>query len=65
MFGRTEAAIWLRYADSSYVATRLLWFTRLVRDSAVYGHRTLELYLKAFLISRGGRGQTWVTSLGT
>jgi hypothetical protein len=52
MFGKVPGA-WLYYADSSYVATRLLWFTGLKIDSAVYGHRTLELYLKAFLVSRG------------
>jgi hypothetical protein len=42
MFGKTEPAGWLHYADSSYVATRLLWFTNLTIDSAVYGHRTLS-----------------------
>ena len=53
MFGKAEPVTWLHYADNSYIATRLLWFTRLELDSAVYGHRTIELYLKAFLVSRG------------
>lgn len=53
MFSKAEPATWLHYADCSYVATRLLWVTHLTIDSAVYGHRTLELYLKAFLVSRG------------
>jgi hypothetical protein len=53
MFGRAEPLGWLYYADNSYVATRLLWFTGLPLDSAVYGHRTIELYIKAFLVSRG------------
>ena len=44
---------WLRYADMSYIATRLLWFTDVTLDSAVYSHRTIELYVKAFLVSRG------------
>jgi hypothetical protein len=53
MFDKTEPVVWLYYADNSYVATRLLWFTRLALDSAVYSHRTVELYLKAFLVSQG------------
>lgn len=53
MFGKAEPVGWLYYADNSYIATRLLWFTKLTMDSSVYGHRTLELYLKAFLVSRG------------
>lgn len=53
MFGKAEPRGWLYYADNSYVAARLLWFTRLHLDSAVYGHRTIELYIKAFLVSRG------------
>jgi hypothetical protein len=57
MFGKAEPVGWLYYADSSYVVTRLLWFTKLTIDSAVYSHRTLELYVKAFLISRGVEGK--------
>jgi len=53
MFGKAEPLGWLYYADNSYVATRLLWFSGLRLDSAVYGHRTIELYVKAFLVSRG------------
>ncbi len=52
-FGKREPVAWLHYADSSYIATRLLWFTDLTFDSAVYGHRTVELYVKAFLVSLG------------
>jgi hypothetical protein len=53
MFGKSDPLGWLHYADNSYVATRLLWLSRLPLDSAVYGHRTIELYIKAFLVSRG------------
>jgi hypothetical protein len=53
MFDKGDPIVWLHYADNSYVATRLLWFTRLALDSAVYGHRTIELYLNAFLASQG------------
>jgi hypothetical protein len=53
MFGKAEPVAWLHYADGSYIATRLLWFTGLTLDSAVYGHRTIELYVKAFLVSLG------------
>ena len=53
MFGKAAPVGWLYYADSSYVATRLLWFTKLTIESSIYAHRTLELYLKAFIVSRG------------
>lgn len=53
MFVSADTSTWLYYADNSYVATRLLWFIRLPLDSSVYGHRTIELYMKAFLVSRG------------
>jgi hypothetical protein len=44
----------LFYADNSYVASRLLWLVRLqLTESPVSAHRTLELYLKAFLVSYG------------
>ncbi|MBI4473596.1 MAG: HEPN domain-containing protein [Acidobacteria bacterium] len=44
---------WIVYADGSYIATRLLWFTSRQLDSAVLAHHTVELYLKAFLVSNG------------
>lgn len=53
MFGTTEPVGWVHYADNSYVATRLLWITGLPLESAVYGHRTIELYIKAFLVGQG------------
>lgn len=63
---------WLGYADNSYVATRLLWFTGQWVEAPVSAHRTLELYLKAFLVSHGEevrpRSQTWghvLSDLGT
>jgi hypothetical protein len=46
---------WLTYADEAYLATRLLWFTRLWWQAPVMAHRCLELYLKAYLASRGVR----------
>ena len=45
--------IWVDYADNSYVATRLLWFTGFVFEAAVNAHRTIELYLKAYLVGQG------------
>lgn len=45
--------MWLGYADDSYVATRLLWFTGCNIESSVNAQRTLELYLKAYLVSKG------------
>ena len=53
MFDPSSAVIWLHYADSSYAATRLLWFTGLWMEAPVSAHRTIELYLKAFLVSNG------------
>ena len=53
MFDPSSAAIWLHYADSSYAATRLLWFIGLWMDAPVSAHRAIELYLKAFLVSHG------------
>jgi hypothetical protein len=53
MFGKDNTCAWLGYADNSYIASRLLWFTGFMLETPMHGHRTLELYLKAFLISRG------------
>lgn len=53
MLDPTSPVIWLHYADQSYVATRLLWFAGLWHEAPVNAHRTLELYLKAVLVSHG------------
>jgi len=53
MFGTDNPAVWVYYADRSYLITRLLWFTGFMLDAPVSSHRTLELYLKAFLVSQG------------
>lgn len=53
MFDPTSPEIWLGYADESYVTTRLLWFTGLSIDASVNAHRTVELYLKAYLVGAG------------
>ena len=53
MFGTDNPAVWVAYADRSYLITRLLWFTGFMFDAPVSSHRTLELYLKAFLVSQG------------
>lgn len=53
MFGNDYSEIWLSYADKSYIATRLLWFTGFMIEAPVNAHRTIELYLKAFLVGEG------------
>lgn len=53
MFNPDIAHSWVVYADGSYIATRLLWFTSRKLDAAVLAHRTVELYLKAFLVGKG------------
>src|SRR5688500_10313757 len=53
MFDPDAAHSWVVYADGSYIATRLLWFTTRQLDSAVMAHRTVELYLKAYLVGKG------------
>lgn len=53
MFGTSDPVVWLSYADRSYLACRLLYFTGLVLDAPVFAHRTMEFYLKAYLVSRG------------
>ena len=47
MFGKDYSDIWVYYADNSYIATRLLWFTGFMLEAPVNSHRTIELYLKA------------------
>ena len=53
MFDPSSPQIWLGYADHSYVATRLLWFTGFPFEAPVSAHRTIELYLKTFLVGNG------------
>jgi hypothetical protein len=49
-----EPGVWLYYADNSYVASRLLWLVGLqLPEGPISAHRTIELYLKAFLVSHG------------
>ena len=68
MFDPSSAVIWLHYGDSSYAATRLLWLTGLWMEAPVSAHRTIELYLKAFLVSHGEeirpRSRAWGHALG-
>ena len=52
MFGKDYGDIWVHYADDSYIATRLLWFTGLWFEASVNAHRTIELYLKAYLVGQ-------------
>jgi len=52
MFGKDYSDIWVRYADESYIATRLLWFTGVTFEASVNAHRTIELYLKAYLVGQ-------------
>ena len=48
-----SAASWVNYADRNYTASRLLWFCGLQMDAPVLAHRSLELYLKAYLVGEG------------
>lgn len=52
MFGKDYSDIWVGYADDSYIATRLLWFTGITFEATVNAHRTIELYLKAYLVGQ-------------
>ncbi len=53
MFGTDLPEAWLSYADHCYVSTRLLWFTGFKLEAPVHAHRTVELYLKTFLVAHG------------
>ncbi|WP_019528992.1 HEPN domain-containing protein [Dasania marina] len=53
MFDKSSSSVWLSYADNSYIATRLLWFTGFLIETPVNSHRTIELYIKAFLVGNG------------
>jgi len=55
MSGIDYSEIWLDYADKSYIATRLLWFTGFVIEAPVNAHRTIELFLKSYLVGQGIR----------
>ena len=52
MFGNDYSEIWLNYADKSYIVTRLLWFTGFMIEAPVNAHRTIELYLKSYLVGQ-------------
>ena len=67
MLNPADPVVWTTYADRSYIASRLLWFTSLWMDAPVQAHRTVELYLKAFLVSHAipiERGGVWGHDLG-
>lgn len=67
MFEPNSTGSWLVYADESYIATRLLHFTGLFIESSVNAHRTVELILKAYLVSQSHgikRGDVWGHELG-
>jgi hypothetical protein len=53
MFGTADPKVWLHFADNSYLSSRLLFFTGFTLEAPVSAHRTLELYLKAFLVAKG------------
>lgn len=52
MFGTDLQEAWVDYADRSYLITRLIWFAGFMIDASVNSHRTIELYLKGFLVSQ-------------
>lgn len=54
MFDPNLTFSWVIYADRSYVATRLLFFSGLWFEASFNAHRTVELYLKAYIVSKGG-----------
>lgn len=53
MFDPNDAHSWVVYADGSYIATRLLWFMFRQLEASVLAQRTVELYFKAYLSSKG------------
>jgi hypothetical protein len=64
MFGTDIPAVWVDYADRSYLITRLIWFIGFMLDAPVNSHRTIELYLKAFLVSQGESAAKGKTAWG-
>lgn len=61
MFGNDYSDVWLSYADNSYIISRLLWFTGFMLECPVNVHRTIELYLKAFLVGQGAYSRLFGT----
>ena len=53
MYGTDLPIAWVDYADHSYVLTRLTFFTGFLVEAPVSAHRTMELFLKAYLVSKG------------
>ncbi|HEB85290.1 MAG TPA: hypothetical protein ENI92_09875 [Bacteroidetes bacterium] len=53
MYDPDHTFSWIVYGDGSYIATRLLWFTSRQLEASVLSQRTVELYLKAYLVSNG------------
>ena len=53
MYDPDEAHSWIVYGDGTYIATRMLWFTSRQLEASILSHRTVELYLKAYLASIG------------
>jgi hypothetical protein len=53
MFGTDFPMVWVDYGDRNYIMTRLVWFSGFTLDAPVISHRTIELYLKAYLVSKG------------
>jgi hypothetical protein len=53
MYDPDNTHSWVVYADGSYIATRLLWFISRQLEASVLAQRTVELYLKAYLSSKG------------
>jgi HEPN domain-containing protein len=64
MFDIDDPFIWVDYADRSYIATRLLSFTYFMFDAPVNAHRSVELYLKAYLVSNGDKAEKNGTAWG-
>jgi len=68
MFDISDPLVWVGYADRSYIATRLLSFTSFMLDAPVNAHRSVELYLKAYLVANGDKaaksGAAWGHNLG-
>jgi hypothetical protein len=64
MFSTDIPAVWVDYADRSYIITRLIWFTGFMLDAPVNSHRTIELYLKGFLVSQGESAAKGKTAWG-
>lgn len=53
MYDPSLPKAWLDYADRSYMGTRLLWLCNFTIDAPVNAHRTIEFFLKSYLVSKG------------